>query len=96
MKDDDWEDLLPEHHQHQQRGKRVLDDQRPAVNKTIPIVKTLKIKIYNIFRPHDVKTMAAERLTIKMRGIELTYYTDLIILNTDLIKFNQSRKQLET
>ena len=33
MKDDDREDLLPEHLQHQQRGNRVLDDQRPTVNK---------------------------------------------------------------
>ena len=41
--------------------------------------------------------MAAERLTIKMRGIELLCYTDLLTLNTDITKFiKNSRKQLET
>ena len=49
MKDNDQEDLLPEHLQHQQRGKRVLDDQRPTVNKTTPVVKKLKITKTNIF-----------------------------------------------
>ena len=32
MKDDDRVDPLPEHLQHQQRGNRVLDDQRRTVN----------------------------------------------------------------
>ena len=49
MKDDDRVDPLPEHLQHQQRGNRVLDDQRPTVNKTIPVVKKLKITKTNIF-----------------------------------------------
>ena len=43
--------------------------------------------------------MAAERLTFKMRGIELNYYTDLLMLAHRSTKFIQvhstTRKQLE-
>ena len=46
MKDDDREDLLPEHLQHQQRGNRVLDVQRPTVNKKK--FQMFKIKTQNL------------------------------------------------